>query len=224
MPHVAGGAGRRPRPAAGRGPARDSRWRRGRSGRRGRGCGRSRRLSPLPRGGAAARNLASGSVAGSCGHLPRGRHPRVGASVPVFTACDARMMHGAYLDRSGPSATPTSTTDLEWLHALVSDWQLLADLSFADLVLWVPRATRARRDPGRPAESLRRRRCGRPPARPPTPTTSSARSCQDGQRGADRRGLAGAAHRPGGRPRVGQRRPGPGGVDPGAARRPRSSG
>jgi two-component sensor histidine kinase len=28
--------------------------------------------------------------------------------------------------------------DLEWLHALVSDWQLLADLSFADLVLWVP--------------------------------------------------------------------------------------
>ncbi|TDC45608.1 ATPase [Actinomadura sp. KC345] len=28
--------------------------------------------------------------------------------------------------------------DLEWLHALVSDWQLLADLSFADLLLWVP--------------------------------------------------------------------------------------
>ena len=26
--------------------------------------------------------------------------------------------------------------DLEWLHALISDWQLLADLSFADLVLW----------------------------------------------------------------------------------------
>ncbi len=26
--------------------------------------------------------------------------------------------------------------DLDWLHALVSDWQLLADLSFADLVLW----------------------------------------------------------------------------------------
>jgi two-component sensor histidine kinase len=26
--------------------------------------------------------------------------------------------------------------DVEWLHALVSDWQLLADLSFADLVLW----------------------------------------------------------------------------------------
>jgi two-component sensor histidine kinase len=28
---------------------------------------------------------------------------------------------------------------LDWLHALVSDWQLLADLSFADLVLWAPR-------------------------------------------------------------------------------------
>jgi two-component system, sensor histidine kinase PdtaS len=27
---------------------------------------------------------------------------------------------------------------VEWLHALVSDWQLLADLSFADLVLWAP--------------------------------------------------------------------------------------
>ncbi|HEU5416309.1 MAG TPA: histidine kinase N-terminal domain-containing protein, partial [Streptosporangiaceae bacterium] len=26
--------------------------------------------------------------------------------------------------------------DVAWLHALVSDWQLLADLSFADLTLW----------------------------------------------------------------------------------------
>ncbi|HVB42441.1 MAG TPA: sensor histidine kinase [Streptosporangiaceae bacterium] len=26
--------------------------------------------------------------------------------------------------------------DLQWLHALVSDWELLADLSFADLTLW----------------------------------------------------------------------------------------
>ncbi|TYB46825.1 sensor histidine kinase [Actinomadura chibensis] len=31
-----------------------------------------------------------------------------------------------------------SQEDLEWLQALVSDWQLLADLSFADLLLWVP--------------------------------------------------------------------------------------
>jgi two-component sensor histidine kinase len=34
--------------------------------------------------------------------------------------------------------TPLSGADIEWLHALVSDWQLLADLSFADLVLWAP--------------------------------------------------------------------------------------
>jgi two-component sensor histidine kinase len=34
--------------------------------------------------------------------------------------------------------TDLDAHDLEWLHALVSDWQLLADLSFADLVLWVP--------------------------------------------------------------------------------------
>ncbi|KAB2379765.1 sensor histidine kinase [Actinomadura montaniterrae] len=34
--------------------------------------------------------------------------------------------------------TDLTETDVEWLHALVSDWQLLADLSFADLLLWVP--------------------------------------------------------------------------------------
>ena len=44
--------------------------------------------------------------------------------------------------------------DVEWLHLVVGDWQLIADLSFADLVLWVP--SRARedeagdRDPGLP--------------------------------------------------------------------------
>ena len=27
---------------------------------------------------------------------------------------------------------------MEWLHLLVGDWQLLADLAFADIVLWVP--------------------------------------------------------------------------------------
>jgi len=33
--------------------------------------------------------------------------------------------------------TSLKQADLEWIHSLVSDWQLLADLSFADLVLWV---------------------------------------------------------------------------------------
>jgi two-component sensor histidine kinase len=28
--------------------------------------------------------------------------------------------------------------DVEWLHMLASEWQLLADLSFADLLLWLP--------------------------------------------------------------------------------------
>ncbi len=28
--------------------------------------------------------------------------------------------------------------DLDWLQALVADWQVIADLSFADLVLWLP--------------------------------------------------------------------------------------
>jgi len=31
-----------------------------------------------------------------------------------------------------------SQADLEWLNLLVADWQLIADLIFADLVLWVP--------------------------------------------------------------------------------------
>ena len=34
--------------------------------------------------------------------------------------------------------TGLTRADLECLHALVSDWQLLADLSFADLILWAP--------------------------------------------------------------------------------------
>jgi two-component sensor histidine kinase len=32
--------------------------------------------------------------------------------------------------------TLLTAADVEWLHALVSDWQLIADLSFADLILW----------------------------------------------------------------------------------------
>jgi two-component sensor histidine kinase len=36
------------------------------------------------------------------------------------------------------SHTKLTDGDLEWVHSLVSDWQLLADLSFADLVLWAP--------------------------------------------------------------------------------------
>ncbi len=31
-----------------------------------------------------------------------------------------------------------SPADIEWLHLLVGDWQLISDLAFADIVLWVP--------------------------------------------------------------------------------------
>ena len=34
--------------------------------------------------------------------------------------------------------TDLSEADHHWLKLLVSEWQLLADLSFSDLVLWVP--------------------------------------------------------------------------------------
>jgi two-component system, sensor histidine kinase PdtaS len=34
--------------------------------------------------------------------------------------------------------TDLDAAEVEWLHLLLGDWQLLADLSFADLVLWVP--------------------------------------------------------------------------------------
>ncbi len=34
----------------------------------------------------------------------------------------------------------STDADIEWLHLLVGDWQLLADLAFADIVLWVPSA------------------------------------------------------------------------------------
>jgi two-component sensor histidine kinase len=34
--------------------------------------------------------------------------------------------------------TELDDEDLAWLHLLVADWQIIADLSFADLVLWLP--------------------------------------------------------------------------------------
>ncbi|MCA0437030.1 MAG: PAS domain-containing sensor histidine kinase [Austwickia sp.] len=36
-----------------------------------------------------------------------------------------------------------AATDVDWLHLLVGDWQILSDLSFADLVLWVRGTTLA---------------------------------------------------------------------------------
>ncbi|ACU76536.1 signal transduction histidine kinase [Catenulispora acidiphila DSM 44928] len=44
--------------------------------------------------------------------------------------------------------TDLDEADLDWLHLLIGDWQLLADLSFADLVLWAPLRTEDGADPG----------------------------------------------------------------------------
>ncbi|WP_029288141.1 sensor histidine kinase [Cellulomonas sp. HZM] len=35
-------------------------------------------------------------------------------------------------------ARQLDAADLEWLHLLVGDWQVVSDLAFADLVLWLP--------------------------------------------------------------------------------------
>ncbi len=58
----------------------------------------------------------------------------------------ARLPGGALAGRCDDGNVPTLNDlarlahivagDLEWLHALVSDWELLADLSIADLTLW----------------------------------------------------------------------------------------
>ena len=36
------------------------------------------------------------------------------------------------------SHTDLDAEDVAWLHLLQADWQIIADLSFADLVLWLP--------------------------------------------------------------------------------------
>jgi two-component sensor histidine kinase len=41
------------------------------------------------------------------------------------------------LDDIARSQTSLNSDDVAWLHALVADWQIIADLSFCDLVLWV---------------------------------------------------------------------------------------
>src|SRR5580700_5223286 len=55
---------------------------------------------------------------------------------PVRPGCDDDAV--PTLNDLAASRTNLGDADVEWLHALVSDWQLLADLSFADLILWAP--------------------------------------------------------------------------------------
>ncbi len=42
------------------------------------------------------------------------------------------------LDELARAHTDRDEADLAWLHLLLADWQIIADLSFADLVLWLP--------------------------------------------------------------------------------------
>ena len=42
------------------------------------------------------------------------------------------------LNEVADAHTDLDADDLEWLHLLISDWRIIADLSFADLVLWLP--------------------------------------------------------------------------------------
>jgi len=44
------------------------------------------------------------------------------------------------LDEIARSRTTLQPDDIAWLHAIATDWQIVADLAFADLVLWVPDA------------------------------------------------------------------------------------
>ena len=71
--------------------------------------------------------------------------------------------------------TDLDADDVAWLQLLQADWQIIADLSFADLVLWLP-------GPRGHAASGPAGRCGPRPAPRRTSTTSSAPSCPAGRR------------------------------------------
>ena len=136
----------------------------------------------------------------SSGHRRRCRSPC--ARCGVSSAGDGADRRGAATARLRSRRCRRSTTwsathtelgapDVEWLHLLVGDWQLLSDLSFADLVLWVPTATAERlggrsrtcrpdhRPDGvlrRPGRHPRRRAAG---GRSSTRPSTSAGSCRE---------------------------------------------
>ena len=117
----------------------------------------------------------------------------------------------ATLSDLGRRLTPLTEPDIDWLHALVSDWQLLADLSFADLVLWAPLrdgsgwvalaqmrpTTGPTALPRRHGRHRARRRASGPSS---TPRTHEQRICREGD------------------PEWTARRPGPARVHPGGPR------
>ncbi len=48
------------------------------------------------------------------------------------------MTHVASLNEIARARTDLSDDDVAWLQLIAADWQIIADLSFADLVLWLP--------------------------------------------------------------------------------------
>ncbi len=48
------------------------------------------------------------------------------------------MAHVPSLNDVVKAHTDLGADDVAWLHLLIADWQIIADLSFADLVLWLP--------------------------------------------------------------------------------------
>ncbi len=49
----------------------------------------------------------------------------------------------AWLEQLVAERTDIDEAGLHWLHLLLADWQIVADLSFADLVLWLPAKDRS---------------------------------------------------------------------------------
>ncbi len=105
-------------------------------------CGAARRVARSPsmrrarrHGWHCATSRSSGSPSPRCD---------LGAAAAGRRARRARRVQSAYPD--GVSTLSdlvlaqgrSDEADVEWLHLLVGDWQLLADLAFADIVLWVP--------------------------------------------------------------------------------------
>ena len=53
-------------------------------------------------------------------------------------ACGNRLGHVSAMSDLIAQHADVSTGDVEWLQLLVGDWQVVSDLAFADLVLWLP--------------------------------------------------------------------------------------
>ena len=117
------------------------------------------------------------------------------------------------LDDIAREHTDLGGEDLAWLSLLMADWQIIADLSFADLVLWLP----DRAGTGFWAAGQMR------------PTTGPTALIDDvlgtflaaGPAPAAGRGVRPGEGGPRGRPGVARRRAGPGGDHPGAPWRAR---